>query len=192
MAAKNGKNAYKTYQEENVITERVEHVIEQRVPWLMLGLIGGIATAVIVSEYEAILQSDVRLAFFIPLIVYLSDAVGTQTETIYVRALANSKKIHFAKYILKESVVGLGIGIIAGVTLWAVATFWLDSFAVGLTVGLTMLINLTSAPVLAVVIPNMLYKRRADPALGAGPVATIIQDLISLLVYFFVASIIFF
>jgi magnesium transporter len=52
-----------------------------------------------------------------------------------------------------------------------------------------MLINLTLAPVLAVVIPNLIYKRHIDPALGAGPVATIIQDLISLIVYFLVASV---
>jgi Mg/Co/Ni transporter MgtE len=59
----------------------------------------------------------------------------------------------------------------------------------GFTIGLTMIINLTLAPVLAVVIPNLIYKRHLDPALGAGPVATIIQDLISLIVYFLIASV---
>jgi len=72
------------------------------------------------------------------------------------------------------------------------ATYWLKSSAIGLTIGLTMLINLTLAPVLAVLIPSILYKRYADPALGSGPVATIIQDLISLLVYFLAASVIIF
>ena len=58
------------------------------------------------------------------------------------------------------------------------ATYWLGSVAIGLTIGLTMLINLTLAPTLAVFIPSIFYREHADPALGAGPVATIIQDLL--------------
>ena len=176
--------------EEDVSEESINHLIEHRIPWLLIGLLGGLFATLIVSKYEEILASDVRVAFFIPIIVYLSDAVGTQTETIYVRALSNSKKnISFAKYILKESLVGMGLGLISGTILGVFATYWLKSSAIGITIGLTMLINLTLAPMLAVIIPNLLYKRHADPALGAGPVATIIQDLISLLVYFLIASV---
>lgn len=187
-----GVKPYKDYREENVITERVDHLIEHRIPWLFLGLLGGFAATIIVSKYEAILSSDVRLAFFIPIIVYLSDAVGTQTETIYVRALANKKKIHFVKYILKESIAGCGLGIVSGALLGVFAAYWLRSFEIGFTIGFTMLINLTIAPVLAIVIPSILYKEHTDPALGSGPVATIIQDVISLVVYFLVAGIIIF
>ena len=176
--------------EEDVITERIDHLIEHRVPWLLFGLLGGIFATFIVSKYEAIISADIRLAFFIPIIVYLSDAVGTQTETIYVRALSNKKKVNFAKYILKESATGFGLGIISGLILGIIATYWLNSYAIGLTIGITMLINLTSAPVLAVVIPSILYKKHSDPALGSGPVATVIQDLTSLLIYFVIASII--
>ena len=182
---------HKEYAEEDVIRERVDRLIEHRIPWLIIGLLGGLLTTVIVSKYEVVLSADVRLAFFIPIIVYLSDAVGTQTETIYVRELSE-RKVNFLKYILKESVVGLGLGIISGILLGIFATFWLKSSAIGLTIGLTMFINLTLAPVLAVFVPSILYKRHADPALGSGPAATIIQDLISLFVYFFVASIIIF
>lgn len=180
------------YLEEDVIHQRVDHLIEHRIPWLIFGLLGGLLVTFVVSKYEAILSADLRLAFFIPIIVYLSDAVGTQTETIYVRALSNNKKVNFPKYILKESAVGLGLGAISGIILGIFATYWLQSSAIGFTIGLTMLINLTMAPILAVAIPNILYKRHADPALGSGPVATIIQDLISLLVYFLFASIIIF
>jgi magnesium transporter len=176
------------YREEDVSEESVNHLIEHRIPWLLVGLLGGLLATLVVSKYEEILASDVRLAFFIPIIVYLSDAVGTQTETIYVRALSK-KKLSFWKYILKESFVGMGLGLISGAVLGVFANHWLKSYAIGLTIGLTMLINLTLAPVLAVVIPNLIYKRHIDPALGSGPVATIIQDLISLVVYFLVASV---
>ncbi|KKS23877.1 MAG: MgtE integral membrane region [Candidatus Nomurabacteria bacterium GW2011_GWC2_41_8] len=183
--------APKKYTEEDVLKDRVDHLIEHRVPWIILGLLGGLVATVIVSKFEAILSADVRLAFFIPVIVYLSDAVGTQAETIYVRELSE-KKINFLKYILKESIIGLVLGIISGVFLGIFAAYWLESSAIGFTLGLTMLVNLTLAPILAVCIPSILYRERADPALGAGPVATIIQDLISLLVYFSIAGIIIF
>lgn len=179
------------YAEEDVTKESVEHSIEHRIPWLLLGLAGGALATFIVSKYEAILAADIRLAFFIPIIVYLSDAVGTQTETIYVRSLSQ-RKVNFTKYIVKESAIGFGLGVVSGALFGVFATYWLSSSAIGITIGLTMLINLTVAPVLAVLIPNMLYKRHADPALGAGPVATIIQDVLSLLVYFALASIIIF
>ena len=182
----------KEFIEEDVVEERTDHLIEHRIPWLFLGLLGGIFATFIVSKYESILSADVRLAFFIPMIVYLSDALGTQTETIYVRELFERRRFGLAKYISKECIVGLGLGITSGLTLGLFSAFWLKSFAIGLTVGLTMLINLTIAPVLAVLIPNILYKRHIDPALGSGPIATIIQDLISLVVYFLVASAIIF
>ncbi|KKU09949.1 MAG: MgtE integral membrane protein [Parcubacteria group bacterium GW2011_GWF2_46_8] len=179
------------YTEDNVMTERVDHLIEHRIPWLLIGVLGGLLATIIVSKFEAVLATNTKLAFFIPIIVYLSDAVGTQTETIFIRELSH-KKIHFVKYIFKESMVGFGLGIIVGLILALFAWYWLGSISMGLTIGLTMLINLTTAPFLAVCIPMILYRKRSDPALGSGPVATIIQDLISLLTYFFIASLIIF
>lgn len=176
--------------EEDVVKERVDHLIEERVPWLFLGLLGGIIATFIVSKYEAILSADVRLAFFIPIIVYLSGAVGMQTETVLVRELAERKRINFFKYLFKESLVGLGLGLVSGLILGLLAAYWLKSSMIGLTLGLTMLVNLTVAPFLGVFVPRFLYRRHSDPALGSGPVATIIQDLISLLVYFLLAGII--
>ena len=136
---------------------------------------------------EALLATDIRLAFFIPVIVYLSDAVGTQTETIYVRNLAEGK-IRFLQYLTKETLVGVGLGVIFGLLLYAGALLWLHSKDIALAIGLSTLINLSVAPFLAVIIPSLLYRERTDPALGAGPLATIIQDLASLVVYFLIAS----
>jgi magnesium transporter len=176
---------------EDDIKEPVGHLLEHRLPWLILGLLGGIVTSVIVSKYENILASDLRLAFFIPIIVYMSDAVGTQTETIYVRHLKKTAA-GFGKYLFKETILGLCLGAIFGLAIGLFATYWLKSSAIGMTVGLAMLVNITIAPVLATIIPNLLYREHSDPALGAGPLATIIQDLISLLIYFFIATIIVF
>lgn len=174
---------------EDTVKEPVEHLIQDRLPWLFLGLIGGIITTLIISKYEALLAADIRLAFFIPIIVYLSDAVGTQTETIYIRILGK-KKVNFGHYIWKETLVGLGLGIVFGLLLGTFAALWLQSVTLGLVIGLTLLINQSLAPALAVIIPNLLRRSHSDPALGAGPVATIIQDLLSVLIYFLIASLI--
>ena len=173
----------------NDIKEPIGHLVEHRLPWLVLGLLGGIITSLIVSNYEKILSADVRLAFFIPIIVYMSDAIGTQTETIYVRQLKKSGG-SLSKYLLKETALGLSLGGIFGIATAAFAFYWLGSYAIALTVGLAMFVNITLAPVLATLIPAILYKEHSDPALGAGPLATIIQDLISLLIYFLIASLI--
>lgn len=187
MSEKNTPQSFR----EDTVSEPVEHLIQDRLPWLFIGLFGGIATTLIVSKYEALLAADIRLAFFIPIIVYLSDAVGTQTETIYVRVL-DSKKINFKRYILKETLVGFGLGIVFGLLLGLFALLWLRSITLALTIALTLIINQTLAPMLAVLIPKFLQTTHKDPALGAGPVATIIQDLFSILIYFAIAYIILF
>ena len=176
---------------ENDIAEPVGHLVRHRFPWLFLGLLGGILVSFIVSRYENILASDIRLAFFIPMIVYMGDAVGTQTETIYVRYIRKEDG-HFWKYIAKETVLGLSLGAIFGLIIGGVAVVWLRSLAVALSVGLAMFVTVSTAPILATIIPRALYKRHSDPALGSGPLATILQDLISVMVYFFIASTILF
>ncbi len=167
--------------------EPVSHLIWFRLPWLVVGLFGGVVTSIIVSKYETILQEHVRLAFFIPVIVYLSDAVGTQTETIYIRNL-KGKVSKFSKYFVKETLFGMSLGSIFGITLGAFSYWWLQDWEVSATVAIATFVNVTIAPILAVLIPTILVREHSDPALGAGPFATILQDLLTLLIYFAVAS----
>ena len=154
-----------------------------------MGLCGGLVTTILVSRFQGVLERDVRLAFFIPVIVYLSDAVGIQTETIYIRNL-KGRVSKFSKYFIKETLFGFSLGSIFGTALGVFAYVWLQDISVGMTVAIATLINITIAPVLAVLIPTILVREHTDPALGASPVATVLQDLISILVYFGVASLI--
>ena len=71
--------------------EKVGFLLRLRLPWLIIGLVGGTLASFLVSRFEEILSQNISLAFFLPLIVYMSDAVGTQTETIFVRNLAKGK-----------------------------------------------------------------------------------------------------
>ncbi len=168
-------------------TEGVRLLFWQRLPWLLIGLLGGIAMTWVVARYETVISGEIRLAFFLPIIVYLSDAVGTQTEVIVVRGLTRHRP-HLAAYLLKESLLGLILGSLFGALVGLFAFYWYHDVALALTVGIAMFVDITIAAILALIVPLIIYKGNRDPALGAGPLTTIIQDFISVLVYFTVAS----
>lgn len=171
-------------------TEKVSLLLKLRLPWLVVGLLGGIVVSLVVSSFENIISKNIGLAYFVPIITYLSDAVGTQTETIYVRNLVK-KQISFYTYLLKELSLGVALGLIFGLAIGLFAYYWLNSFELALTVGLAMCINIIISPLMALLIPEILFKEHTDPALGAGPFTTVVQYLISLVVYFTIAVIIF-
>lgn len=121
----------------------------------------------------------------------MSDAIGTQTENIYVRNLAKFRD-NFFPYLLKELVVGICFGVIFGILLGLFANFWLGSDSVAISVAIAMFINGMLAPIVALIVPEVLFKEHEDPALGAGPFTTLSQNLISLSVYLLVATLIIF
>ncbi len=169
--------------------EKTSLLIKERLPWLIVGLIGGIIVTILVSKFESILSANISLAFFLPVIVYMSDAIGTQTENIYVRNLAKFRD-NFFQYFIKELMIGISFGIIFGSLLGLFAKFWLGSTTVAITVAIAMFINGIIAPMVALIVPEMLFKEHEDPALGAGPFTTILQNLISLSVYLLIATLI--
>lgn len=156
-----------------------------RLPWLLLGLAGAIFAADIMGWFEAQLQEKVLLAFFIPGIVYLADAVGTQTETVIVRGL--SVGVSIRRILRLELLTGLGIGItLAAVAAPVVYLRWHDA-DVAISVGLALLATCSIATLVAMSLPWLLDKCRVDPAFGSGPLATVIQDLLSIFLYFLIA-----
>lgn len=167
--------------------EKVVPLIQHRLPWLVIGLIGGMLATIFSSYFERLLSENIKLAFFIPIIVYMSDAVGTQTETIYVRSLVK-KDVKFSIYFLKELALGAFLGLFFGSLMWLFAYLWFKDANVALTVGMAMAISILAAPVIALIVPTVLFREKTDPAVGAGPFSTIIQDIITLLIYFLIAS----
>jgi magnesium transporter len=172
-------------------TERVELLLRLRLPWLVVGLVGGIVTTLFIGQFENLLVEQVQLAFFIPIIVYLSDAIGTQTEDIYIRNLAR-KRIRFIKYFTKELFLGLIFGLIFGFSVGTFAYVWLQNIHVATSVGVAMFLSASVATIIALVIPTVFYEEKADPATGAGPIKTVIQDFVSLLIYFLVSVVVIF
>lgn len=168
-------------------TEKISLLLRLRLPWLLVGLIGGTVASLIVSQFQLLLSKNISLAFFVPIIMYMSDAVGEQTENIYVRNSAK-KRVNFFTYLFKEFFLGIIIGLIFGLIVGVFSYFWLRSFQIALTVSLAMFATIVIAPILALIIVQFLSKEHTDPALGAGPFTTIFQEIISLIIYFLIAT----
>ncbi|HYD35623.1 MAG TPA: magnesium transporter [Vitreimonas sp.] len=175
----------------NDLKEHLGQLLIHRLPWLIMGLGGACLASLMTSSYETMLKENISLAFFMPAIVYMSDAVGTQTETIFVRNLTKYK-VHFFQYVIKELLIGVSLGLVLGLLMGVIAWLWLGSVSLALTIALALGINITLAPVISVTIPQLLWKEGSDPALGAGPFTTIALDVLSLFIYFTVASLVLF
>jgi magnesium transporter len=159
----------------------------QRLPWLIIGLTFSFMAACIVSAFEKTLTNHITLAFFIPAIVYLADAVGTQTETVLIRNLSITEKA-FRKTLKKEIISGFLISFILAAMsfLFCIAMkFTLDdSTIVSLSIGIAGV----TAVIIGMMLPVLLSKTGNDPAYGSGPLATIIQDVISIYIYLLIAN----
>lgn len=166
--------------------EPLDRRFRHRMPWLLLGLLGAIVSADMMASFEARMQQHLVLAFFIPGIVYLADAVGTQTETVVVRGMSVGVPMRriFILELLTGVLVGLALALIALPVLW---WRWVD-FRLALGVATAIFAACSIATLVAMVLPWLLDRAGADPAFGSGPLATVIQDLLSILIYFAVVT----
>lgn len=158
-----------------------------RLPWLLVGMAGSALATAIMAQFEAALTAHIAVAFFIPAIVYLADAVGTQSEAVAVRSLSLDES-----NLLSLLTGELGTGIVIGTALAAVAfpLVWLafGDLALAGTVSLALLAASSIASTIGFFLPWLFARLGFDPALGSGPLATVIQDALSLLIYFLVAT----
>jgi len=178
----------------DIVKFSATRLVKVRLPWLIVGLVGGMFATLIVRFFEGALLEKLALAFFIPVIVYMSDAymsdaVGTQTETLFIRALV-IEKIDLGKYLAKEIVVGFLLGSVLGVLLFAYSMAVFGDLNVSIIVGLSIIISSIFSVVIATLVPLILRRFGKDPAIGAGPFTTIAQDILALLIYFVIAAVI--
>jgi magnesium transporter len=159
-----------------------------KIPWLALGLVGALVAADIVGAFEGQLEENVMLAFFLPGIVYLADAVGTQTETLVIRGL--SVNVPIGGVVRKELVTGVLVGLALGLTFLPLGIWRWGDGEVALTVSLSLVAACSMATVVAMLLPAVFHRLGRDPAFGSGPLATVIQDLLSIVIYLGIASVI--
>lgn len=159
------------------------HRLRDRFPWLAVGLVGSMIATAVMARFEAVLEARVAVAFFVPAIVYLADAIGTQTEAITVRYLSlEQAPLH--RLLGGELAAGMLIGASLGAVILPVMLLAFNDFPLAISVSGAVVAAGACAALVGSFFPWLLARAGKDPALGSGPVATIIQDVLSILIYF--------
>jgi magnesium transporter len=167
-------------------TERVGRRLLHRLPWLLVGLVGALLAAVIVGAFGEQLEETVLIAYFVPGVVYIAAAVGMQTETLAIRGLSVGVGIQqvAVREVVTGALLGLSLACLAFPLIWA---GW-GNLEVAAAVALAMFAASSIATGVALLLPWTLHRLGKDPAFGSGPIATVIQDLLTVSVYFLTAT----
>jgi len=171
-------------------TAQARHAIEDpplrrvrhRLPWLLVGLAGSALATAAMASFESTLKETIAVAFFVPAIVYLADAIGTQTEAIAVRRLSLTRA-GVAQLLAGELRTGMLLGAILGLASFLPVWLVFGDPRLAAAVATAILAAGTMAAGLGLALPWWIARSGRDPAFGSGPLATVIQDILSLLVY---------
>jgi magnesium transporter len=170
---------------------RARHAIEDpplrrvrhRLPWLLVGLAGSALATAAMATMERTLQANVAIAFFVPALVYLADAIGTQTEAVAVRGLSLTRA-GLAPLLAGELRTGMLIGAILGALAFAPIWAAFGDARLAAAVALSIFAAGTVANGIGMLFPWLLQRLGLDPAYGTGPGSTVVQDVCTILVYF--------
>jgi magnesium transporter len=165
-----------------------------RLPWLLIGLLGGILGAYVIGFFEEHLRENAVMASFIPLILAMGGNVGVQSSAIIVQSLANNTLNYESifKRLLKELTVALFNGFICAIIALIFCWITRSDFALALTIGVSLVAVFTYAGLFGTFVPLILNKYKIDPALATGPFITTTNDIIGLLIYFLIGMALYF
>ena len=161
-----------------------------RLPWLLIGMIGGIGNSLILGNFEGNFAVNPKMALFIPLIGGTGGNVGIQSSAIVVQGLANNslKEGNILPQILKESVVSLINASIISLVVFIYNFFMLGDRGITASVSLSLFAVVMFASVFGTLVPMTLDKLKIDPALATGLFITITNDIIGMMIYMFITS----
>jgi magnesium transporter len=176
--------------EEDETVARFSTAFKSRLPWLLITLLGGLISGQVLNSFEQ-LNTVVALAFFIPLLIGMGGNVGTQSSTVTVRGIATGDVSAGTamQTIIRESMIGISIGAVMGAIVAIAAFVWQQNFLLGLVVGLTMLANIFTAATMGTLVPIFLKRVGVDPATASAPFITTIIDIVGLVIYATLATI---
>ena len=160
--------------------------VRKRLPWLIAGLGGGLAGALIVRSFEQTLAEQLMVAAFIPTVIYMADAVGSQTEIIFVRAMALDHALKFRRYFTREFWVNFMLATILGTGMLVISALWLGEVLLAFVLGLAIFFTTMSAVLVALLVPYLFERMGYDPAVASSPMATIVRNILSLAIYFLI------
>lgn len=163
---------------------------KKRLPWLVILSFLGMLTASLIGQFESTLDEVAVLAIFIPLIAGMAGNTGTQALAVAVRGLANGDygKQGKMKLVLREAGTGLITGTVCGIVITIMIFLWQGQFFLGLLVGLSIMATLIVATLAGSLVPILMDRLNIDPAVASGPFITTINDIISILIYFGMAT----
>ncbi|WP_026583731.1 magnesium transporter [Bacillus sp. J33] len=162
----------------------------KRLPWLIILLFLGMLTASLIGRFEATLDQVAILAVFIPLIAGMAGNTGTQALAVAVRGIATGdlEKENKTKLVIREAGTGLITGGTCGLLVTLIVYLWKGNFFLGVLVGVSILFTLIVATLAGALIPLFMHRMKIDPAVASGPFITTINDIISILIYFGMAT----
>ena len=189
------EEAEKDYQLAAGITQDVEaddsilQLTKARLPWLFLGLLGGIGAAAIMEGFDKMLEEYAILFFFTPLIAAMAGNVGVQSSAIIVQGLANDDiKGSINNRLIKETLLAALNGFLLAIFLLFAVWFWKEDFLTAAAISISLVMVIIVAGIIGTFIPLFLDKRGIDPAIATGPFITTSNDIFGILIYFMIAK----
>jgi len=161
-----------------------------RLPWLVIGALGGLASATVMSFYSFSLEKVLALAFFVPVVTAMGGNVGLQTSTIIVRAMHADGDIesNVLPRLLREWRIAITNALLLGASVLLVVGVWLRHWGLAVVVGGALATVILVAATLGTVMPFTLKRLGIDPAVAQGPFVTTLNDIIGILVYLGLAT----
>ena len=191
------EEADKDYQMAAGLTQDVDsddsifHLTKARIPWLFLGLIGGIGAFLIMEGFQDLFSEDAILFFFTPLIAAMAGNVGVQSSAIIVQGLANDDvKGSINNRLIKEMFLAALNGLILAVFLFLFIWLYNGEIQKALAISVSLIVVIIVAGLIGTFIPLFLDKRGIDPAIATGPFITTSNDIFGILIYFWIAKLI--
>ncbi|WP_299015153.1 magnesium transporter [uncultured Polaribacter sp.] len=189
--------ADKDYQMAAGLTQDVDsddsifQLTKARLPWLFLGLVGGVGAFIIMEGFQTVFSTYATLFFFTPLIAAMAGNVGVQSSAIIVQGLANDDvKGSVNKRLLKEMFLAALNGIILALFLFGFVWAYEGEIDLALAISVSMVAVIIIAGLIGTFVPLFLNKRGIDPAIATGPFITTSNDIFGILIYFLIAKLI--
>ncbi len=173
---------------DNVMNISVLKSFTHRFPWLFVGLLGGLLIAKIIGVFEKAIYANIILIVFIPLVTYIASAVSTQMSTFLIRDIAIGNSFSFLKYFFRNFLIVFLIAVASAASFFLLDMIIYGDIQIGIILSTAIFVAIMSTLFTGLVIPLILDKMKIDPANASGPFGTIMQDTLSVLIYFSVIS----
>ena len=191
------EEADKDYQMAAGLTQDVDsddsifELTKARLPWLFLGLVGGVGAFIIMEGFQSVFTKYASLFFFTPLIAAMAGNVGVQSSAIIVQGLANDDvKGSINSRLLKEMLLAALNGAILALFLFIFVWIYEGKIDLALAISVSLVVVIIIAGLIGTFVPLFLNKRGIDPAIATGPFITTSNDIFGILIYFMIAKMI--